>query len=234
MRDYIITEIKRLASANGGVPPGQNAFTSATGITPAKWRGVIWIRWSDALAEAGFAANEWNQRRDSREILEHVASLCRKLGRLPTRTEIKMQKRIDPEFPAHTTVSNHYRTNADLVSALRQLATTDERWADLAAFLPETSADEPSRSGDQQGGMVYLLKSGRHYKIGHSDNIERRFRQVSIALPETVTLVHAIRTDDPSGIEAYWHRRFAEKRANGEWFALTGDDVRAFRKRVFQ
>ena len=70
------------------------AFTNATGITPAKWRGVIWIRWSDALAEAGFAANEWNQRRDSREILEHVAVLCRRLGRLPTRAEIKMQKRI--------------------------------------------------------------------------------------------------------------------------------------------
>ena len=48
--------------------------------------------------------------------------------------------------------------------------------------------------------MVYLLKSGKHYKIGRSDDIEQRFREVKIALPETVMLVHAIRTDDPSQI----------------------------------
>ena len=218
MREFIISEIRRLASERGA-PPGQHAFTTATGITPAKWRGIVWLRWSEALAEAGFSANEWNQKRDTREILEQIAALCRILKRLPTRAEIKMQKRLDPSFPAHTTVSNHFRTNADLADALHGLS-EDENWADLTQYLPDERPPQPGEPNGKREGLVYLLKSGQHYKIGRSDDIERRFREVTIALPEAVILVHTIRTDDPSGIEAYWHRRFADKRANGEWFAL--------------
>jgi len=82
-------------------------------------------------------------------------------------------------------------------------------------------------------GTVYLLKSGRHYKIGRSNAVGRREYEIGLRLPEKGILIHEIRTDDPEGIEAYWHRRFGARRGNGEWFDLTPEDVSSFRRRTF-
>jgi len=94
----------------------------------------------------------------------------------------------------------------------------------------QTSASE---SNTGSGGYVYLIKSGHYHKIGHSNSVGRREYELAIQLPERVRLVHRILTDDPAGIEAYWHKRFEQKRANGEWFKLDGTDIQAFKRRSF-
>lgn len=99
--------------------------------------------------------------------------------------------------------------------------------------VPLSEVKEGAAPQVPSDGFVYLIKSGRHFKIGKANSVETRHRQLKIQLPQAAEVVHKIKTDDPFGIESYWHRRFAEKRMNGEWFALSADDVKAFRRRKF-
>jgi hypothetical protein len=77
---------------------------------------------------------------------------------------------------------------------------------------------------------VYLFKSGRYYKIGKTNDTVRRGKEIRVQLPERTDLIHAIKTDDPSGVEAYWHKRFESKRKQGEWFDLRPSDIKAFKR----
>lgn len=234
MRDLILSEIRRLAASQGGQPPGKRTFANATGISEGKWRGVLWARWGDALAEAGFQPNEKKARFDTDAITASVALLAIEIGRVPTRAEMRMRRRVDASFPSHGVLDNHFPTQADLVSALHRYGLSENRGELLKIVPSESLPCTVTKAVVAAEGWVYLLKSGDHYKIGRSDDLERRVREVRVAMPEAVTLVHSIKTDDPSGIEAYWHRRFANRRTNGEWFKLSGEDVRAFTRRTFQ
>lgn len=53
-REQILSEIKRTAALNGGIPVGVRRFFAETGISQNVWSGKYWLRWSDALREAGF------------------------------------------------------------------------------------------------------------------------------------------------------------------------------------
>ena len=235
MRERIISEIQRLALQDGAVP-GEKTFVSATGIAQKEWRGKIWGRWSDALRDAGFEPNELKQRLDSNGVLKSCAECCLKLGRWPNDPDYQLYARNNPGFPASATIKNHFPRRALLADALRAWALQPENqeYANIVNILPVSTRAPDEFPTHQNYGHVYLLRAGDHYKIGQSSDLERRVKSINVALPEKATLEHAISTDDPPGIEAYWHRRFADRRMNGEWFKLSKADVLAFKKRKFQ
>ena len=145
-----------------------------------------------------------------------------------------MYSREVANFPNEKTLSSHFGNKLGLIAEFSKWVRERPEFHDLLPLLPDDVASTEQTRDEAREGSVYLLKSGDHYKIGRSDQLEQRVKQITISLPEKVKLEHTIRTDDPPGIEAYWHRRFAEKRANGEWFKLSKSDVSAFKKRRFQ
>lgn len=238
MRDHILSEIRRLAAAQDGQPPGAQLFTRETGIGQHLWRGKFWARWGDALTEAGFAPNAWVGRTDQTAAIEAFIASCRHYGRFPTFDEYGLYRRSQPGLPSAKAVRQALGGRDALVAALADYARERDA-ADILPMLPDVATPPAASSlgttrDSAKEGFVYLIRSGEFFKIGRSDDIERRVREIRVALPDKAELVHSIRTDDPPGIEGYWHRRFAGRRANGEWFRLTSLDVSAFRKRKFQ
>ncbi|ABD05633.1 hypothetical protein RPB_0922 [Rhodopseudomonas palustris HaA2] len=232
MRQQIVDDIRKLAKANDGKPPGVVAFERATGVREAAWRGVYWARWSDALSEAGFKPNEWQGKLDADYVFQKFIEACRYYRHIPTGSELQIFSRGRDGFPAAKSFYKRFGSKDAFLDKCRSWLLGQDSVADVLALF---SGNSPIvQTGASREGLVYLIKSGAYYKVGRSDQLERRVKEIRIALPEAAVLVHSIRTDDPSGIEAYWHRRFSEKRANGEWFKLSNADVAAFKRRKFQ
>ena len=235
LREQIVRKIRQLAEANNGRPPGRMTFERETGIREGAWRGVYWGRWGDALTEAGFAPNAKSEAIDEKILFEKLVSAFRHYGRVATEAELRMYRKIDKNFPAHTTFSNRFPSKAEMLIRLREWAISSKKYEDVAAMLDGYVANTPlTATTPRVDGYVYLLGSGAYFKIGRSDDLERRVKEIRVALPDSVSLIHSIQTDDPAGIEAYWHRRFADRRANGEWFKLSPADIAAFKRRKFQ
>lgn len=238
-KQQILAEIVRTAKSNGGTPLGWRRFSTETGINHADWFGKHWPRWSDAVLEAGCTPNQMREAYDDNDLLEAVARLILEIGRYPAIGDFRMRTRRSPGFPADTTfrrlgtsieiaakVAKKYRDKAEFEEAVRIC----DKFAAVEIRKEDGELGEESPSSVNIGD-VYLIKSGRNYKIGHSNAAGRREREIALQLPDKVGIVHVIKTDDPRGIEEYWHRRFAEKRKNGEWFDLDRADVATFRRR---
>jgi hypothetical protein len=88
---HILDEIELTAEANGGQALGRLRFYAETGIKETDWSGKYWVRWSDALREAGYAPNQFQLAYDERFLLKELASFVRELGHFPVIAELKLR-----------------------------------------------------------------------------------------------------------------------------------------------
>lgn len=235
-KQYILDEIRR--TAKNGVALGVERFLRETGIRESDWRGRFWVRWSDAVEEAGLKPSQWQGAIEEKELFEKLIGFIRELGHFPVMAELRMRANSDPDFPNPKTFNSRLGSKPEMITRVRAYCEGRGDHGDVLALCPHLGNDSPPErhakaKSEEVFGFVYLLKSGRFYKIGHSNAVGRRERELAIQLPDRCNVIHSIKTDDPPGIEAYWHRRFEAKHKNGEWFELESSDVKAFKRRTF-
>lgn len=237
-KKFILDEIQRTADLNGGRPLGRLRLEKEAGIKAHHWR-KYWSRFGDAQEEAGFAANRAPDAWQEAELIQHIVALCRQLGHFPTQGDVRVKSTYDAQFPNDRVFERRLGRKADVICKVAAYCNAHPGNEDVSEMCRAASISEiqgmadGARPDSSKDGFVYLMKSGRFYKIGKTNHVGRRERELSIQLPEQAKRVYEIRTDDPDGIEAYWHRRFGAKRKNGEWFELSKEDVAAFRRRKF-
>jgi hypothetical protein len=218
-KNQIIREIQRTAQE--------------TGIKESDWSGKYWARWNDALQEAGFGPNQLQQSYDDELLLEKFAALTRELGRVPVVSEWQLKARSDRTFPK-SKVLQRFGSKRQLIARALQYVQKNESYSDVAPLFSAAVGSSATRSEESAQkvvtGFVYLMKSGRHYKIGRTNSVGRRERELGIKIPVPPKTIHRIETDDPIGVEAYWHKRFNDKRGEGEWFDLSPEDIKAFKR----
>ncbi len=240
-KQHIIEEIIRTAKENNGIPLGKARFETETGIKYCEWHGKYWAKWNDAIKEADLMPNKMTTAYNESWLIEQFISLIREIGKFPSEGEIRLKAYNAKNFPASSTFNRLGTTTkrANTILAYCEGKLDHQDVSEICrSYISSLRRDTDNYSkedaeAENEIGYVYLMKSGSYYKLGRSTNVERRNYEIGIKLPEKFEIVHKIRTDDPSGIETYWHDRFKDKRKQGEWFDLSSNDINAFKRRKF-
>ena len=84
-------------------------------------------------------------------------------------------------------------------------------------------------------GYVYLIASDVGLtKIGHAENVKKRFETLSVASPVKLNMVFSKRVRNRIFVENLLHSRFSDKRKLGEWFLLDTNDIEIAREMIIK
>ncbi len=149
---HILSEIKRTAAANGGKPLGMDRFFAETGIQRGDWLGKYWARWSDALQEADLAPNAFGKEAiPEAELLLRLAELARRLGHVPAKSEMMLERSRDATFPTQTVYQRRLGDKAVQVALLRKFCIEAGDYADVATICEEYLDRRPAKNAASPG-----------------------------------------------------------------------------------
>lgn len=84
---------------------------------------------------------------------------------------------------------------------------------------------------DKNEGYVYVIgDTYGNYKIGLSNNFEKRLNSYRTAMPNEPEVIAVIKTKDMSGLEKLLHKKYNDRHLKNEWFRLTKLDLDYLKK----
>jgi len=160
-KSHIISEIRRIANANGGKSPGRLVFEGETGIKQSDWYPDTWLRWGEALAEAGYAPNKLKGRIEDDVVIEKFIGLVRELHRFPILGEIRRKAKTDKSFPGHTRF-DRFGGKEKLIEAVADHCRGNPGFDDILALYDQLKSSSPTvseigREPKVVTGFVYLM-----------------------------------------------------------------------------
>ena len=241
MKNDVIRTIQRLAKENGGAPPGERAFVRATGLTSKALNRAGFSTYGEAREAAGFSRGQLTQSYSDDQVFDPLARLTRSKGRFPTQGEVNVAHHADPAAIPSQRAFRRVSQRGSLLEQLRDWCSAHADFADVVALLAAVPVKRRAiapHGSRVVNGFVYLMRygaGGKDYKIGFTENVDRRRTQIDMMSPTDVRTVHVIETDDPRGIEKYWQMRFADKQVGTkEVYRLSAEDIAAFKRRRYQ
>lgn len=122
-----------------------------------------------------------------------------------------------------TIVCAHWRKCAKIVGKEFEKVLPDEEgkrwfWGHLPFYEEVGFTSDSNR-------FVYVLKSGKYYKIGISKDVAERLRNLQTGNPIEIALVSAAFLENAPRFESRLHEAFSDYRTRGEWFELPPEKV---------
>lgn len=240
-KEDIIKRLQRYSKELGGITPGEVNFYRSTGVGIMD-RKRYWSNYGALVVEAGLTPNKFDKTKYSEDKLcKLFIDIIREQHKWPTRGELDIKHYEKTTLPDSATFYKKLGLvkTGDLAQTIIEYLENKSGYEDVVEIC-KPFLKENTNQGDflSMKGYVYLLKSKLRnaiaYKIGRTNNIKNRIKQ--LRQPSNIEeIVHYIETDDPIGVEKYWHSRFEANRLypdkpQDEWFKLSSSDVKTFKR----
>jgi hypothetical protein len=242
-REDVLARLKDWSEENGGKTPSEKVFYKFLGnFGVFDLHKLGWPYYGKLVEEAGLKPNIFDKTKYTRdELCELFISVIREYDNWPSRGELEvLHHNKKDKYPDASTFYNKLGLvkNGDLAKSILDYIKDRDGYDDITVICkPVYDRYKNNEKTEEtiQTGFVYLCKSGNQYRIGMTNNPERRQGEVGVLLVDPYELIHIIETDDMRGVEDYWHTRFKQKLIRGEWFRLNSSDIKAFKrwKKIF-
>lgn len=229
--EQIIVKLQVAVNRNGGQPPSLRSFFQAADLNQRDLIRAGWPTYGALLKSQRFQPAEMKRGYTDDAVFRLLAELAIRLGHFPTQSEREVERHRNPAFPSSEAYIRRGR-GATLEHALRAWCESTNSFPDLVPKLKQ-GADAAKVSKPIVKGYVYMLRdgsSGRRVKIG-KESVEGARQTAAATWLENPKAIHRVATDDPDGVERYWHEHFkrAGKHVVRELFDLLPSDIAAFK-----